>query len=320
MCRARILRASGSRWVGFGTQDACPTDECMGDISPEFVRKIADEVLAALRQRGVEASSGGGAGAGAGGGPVEVHPPVGVCTGDYSKFPELAGKVTSPVGTAAPAPASPAYALTGIVTAKQLQAAMDKAPDGVAVLAAGARLTPLANDLARQKPGKVRRAGEAAVAGGNSAANPSVGAATGTWAWWVDDQCPVVGQATAARKEHLRYIAVNRSPGAASAVEVVGRVAELIKSRQVSGAILFVSRPSRAVCLANRSPLLRAVQASHPQGLRDAIEDLSPNVLVIEHTRAKPESLAEMVDVVMRSNPRPIAAVERALHELHGRR
>ncbi|MCC7408465.1 MAG: hypothetical protein IT442_10360 [Phycisphaeraceae bacterium] len=291
----------------------------MADISPELVRKIADEVLAALRQRGVEASSGGGGG----GGTVEVHPPVGVCTGDYSKFPELAGKVTP-----ATAPVTTTNVLTGIVTARQLQEAMNKSVDGVAVLAAGARLTPLANDLARQKPSKVRRAGEQGGGDLRSPAKQGDAAAGvvatntfgGTWAWWVDDQCPVVGQVTTARKEHLRYIAVNRSPGAASAVEVVGRVVELIKGRKVSGAILFVSRPSRAVCLANRSPLLRAVQASHPQGLRDAIEDLSPNVLVIEHTRVKPEAMLEMVDVMMRSNPRPIAAVERALNELHGRR
>ncbi len=109
--------------------------------------------------------------------PAEIRPPAGVCTGDYSKFPELAGRLHSkadPGASAAvdgvrnpqvtsqqasrqaPAPTVPAP-LTGIVTENQLLAAMAAAPNG-AILAADARLTPLAQDLARRYPDRVRRA------------------------------------------------------------------------------------------------------------------------------------------------------------------
>jgi hypothetical protein len=66
-------------------------EECrVADIDPNLVRTIAEQVLAAIRG----ASAGGGGGAGMA--PVQVHPPIGQCTGDYSKFPELKGMVGAP--------------------------------------------------------------------------------------------------------------------------------------------------------------------------------------------------------------------------------
>ena len=55
---------------------------------PQLVQLITQEVIRILQKRGQAPFSP----------PVaahnsEVRPPIGICTGDYSKFPELAGKI-----------------------------------------------------------------------------------------------------------------------------------------------------------------------------------------------------------------------------------
>src|SRR5690606_12906424 len=121
----------------------------------ELVQKIAQQVLRAIQAQAGEAAGGPKAE-----GPAPIQPPAGVCTGDYSKFPELVGRSVGARPQAAPT----VIALSGIVTAAQLEAAIKASSDGVAVLAPDARLTPLANDLVRQKPGCIRRADAAPAA------------------------------------------------------------------------------------------------------------------------------------------------------------
>ena len=73
---------------------------------------------------------------------ASINPPIGQCTGDYSKFPELEGKLYNTASPAqsgptqsAPTAAAPALApppsqpiaMTGIITANQLQQALDAA-------------------------------------------------------------------------------------------------------------------------------------------------------------------------------------------------
>jgi hypothetical protein len=144
----------------------------MTDQEIQLVQMVAAQVIAVLRERGVV---GGGAISGHATGAVDIKPPIGICTGDYSKFPELAGRLFGDSGGAlsqneqnakpqAAMNAAEPIALSGIVTASQLQAAMDAAADGVALLAADARLSPLANDLARKDPRRIRRAGASSPA------------------------------------------------------------------------------------------------------------------------------------------------------------
>jgi hypothetical protein len=65
----------------------------MADVDPRLVEAIAAQVMAALA--GIRAAGGGAAGGGPSA-PVQVHAPIGTCTGDYSKFPELRGMQGAP--------------------------------------------------------------------------------------------------------------------------------------------------------------------------------------------------------------------------------
>jgi hypothetical protein len=74
----------------------------MADVDPRLVQAIAAQVVAALAGR---PRPDGGPSA-----PVEVHAPIGQCTGDYSKFPELRGMqgAPGPQATSATPPSAPA--------------------------------------------------------------------------------------------------------------------------------------------------------------------------------------------------------------------
>jgi hypothetical protein len=270
----------------------------VNDDERQLVQNIAREVLATLRERGVALS----------GEPrADIHPPIGVCTGDYSQFPELAGKLH---GGAPPASAlSQPIPLTGIITANQLEAAMKAAPNGVAVLAIDARLTPLANDIARQHVGRIRRL-DAQAAG-----SIQVDTAGLPWLWWIDGSCPVVQEVTAQRRDRLRQSGAGITPAALS--NVVRELAGAIKTRRIAGGILFVHNAARATCLANRCPSIRAVVATCGEAVEQGITELGANVLIVEYPHHGLRSISAMVDRLMQQPPKPPPAVERDLADLH---
>lgn len=282
----------------------------MTDLELQLVKAITQQVLAVLRERGLAGGDGAAARA-------EIHPPVGQCTGDYSKFPELAGRLS---GAAAQPSAKPAEAqalaqaktepipLAGIVTANQLQAAMAAAADGVAVLSAEARLTPLANDMLRKDPKRVRRV----TAGGAARA---VDPAALPWMWWIDGSCPVVQEVTTQRRERLRPASASHTPGALT--QVVRDLAEAIRNRRVAGGLLFVHNAARATCMANRCASIRAVVATCGEAVEQGIQDLGANVLVIEYPHHGLRSASAMVDRMLQQPPQAPAAVERDLADLH---
>ena len=244
-----------------------------------------------------------------------ISPPIGVCTGDYSQFPELAGRnvgaaprvaaspVPSPAVTAEPLP------LTGIITANQLQAAMDGAPDQVARLAADARLSPLASDLARQFPQRVLRVKGSGQRSAHTAQAPA------TWLWWADGPCSAVDDIVSQRGGTLLAASGSRSAG--SLVQVVRDVSASIKSNRVAGAILFVSTAARAMCLANRCLAIRAVVGTCDGAVEQGINELGANVLVLEYPFVGARAMAAMIDRFTQQPPQPSAAVERLLAELH---
>ena len=122
----------------------------MDEKTRQLVQSITEQVIATLLQQEGQ-SSAAPSETTPRPGPVVIRAPVGVCTGDYSKFPELAGRqvgASPPAGTLPDGAAPSPIPLSGIVTASQLQGAMHAASDGVAALTSDARLTPLANDLA----------------------------------------------------------------------------------------------------------------------------------------------------------------------------
>jgi ribose 5-phosphate isomerase RpiB len=279
------------------------------DPDPELVETIVGEVLRALEARRASAGEGASSGPARGSAsePVSVRPPVGVCMGNYSQFPELKGRLYGSAGGSQPnGPGAAPAPLEGIVTARRLQEAMAGAADGAVDLTPGARLTPLAQDLVRERPRCVRRVASAA-------ARP----ASAPWLWWIEGACGTVERLAGARGETLQTL---NAPREASALpDVVRRLADAVRQGRASGGILFAPTAARALCHANRHPALRAAPGTCPEAVDQAIAELGANVLVVEPCYHGAEQIAAMVDRMTARPPavpegerRALAATERA--------
>ncbi len=341
----------------------------------QLVELITQQVLALLRQGDASRT------ASASSDPVPhtapIHPPIGQCTGDYSKFPELAGKLygnASPASLAvaaaaakavksntsiqpdggdiintnlrAPSPmastpgaravgvtpgidASPfePLPLTGIITANQLQEAIKASPDGTVLLAADARLTPLANDFARQKKNKIHRASASGAGHAASSSTPShstsvakpahsVGGSSpvNQWLWWIEGGCPIVRDVTQSFGLTLRPIAAGPTGGALP--QVVRELARAVKARQASGGILFVPSASKAVCMANRCQSLRAIVGTCGEAVEQGLREIGANVLIIEYPHHGHRSTIAMLERFTQQLPVIPASVERMLVDM----
>jgi len=257
---------------------------------------------------------------GAGPRPVTVRPPIGVCTGDYSQFPELAGRLGGGVSrdeadasASEPTGDEDAGALRGVVTASRLQEAAASGKGGVARLASDAKLTPLAIDWARANPARVKRVNGAA-AGASVASGELAGATAGAWVWWMDGHCPAVQKATSRRRDRWTPFAA-ASTGSALA-SVVKDLARAIASGRVAGAVLFVPSAARAVCYANRCAAIRAVVATCGEAVEQGIEELGANVFIVEYPHHGVRSIEAMVDRALETRPTAPAAVARQLEAL----
>lgn len=283
----------------------------MSKQDEQLISAIVQQVLAVLRERGVKAGGAGASGGTGGGVPrADVRPPLGTCTGDYSKFPELnrnRAELSDP-GSAKP---QAALVLTGIVTASQLQQAIGDSADGVATLAAEARLTPLANDFARQHPQKIRRAS----AGGDAVATSPSPAAALPWLWWIEGACPVVQKLTAERQSLLRPMSSGRV--ASSLGQVIRDLAGSIKAKTAQGGLLFVPNAARAMCMANRCPSLRAVVGTCTEAVEQGVRELGANVLVVEYVHHGPRAMEAMVDRMLQQSPSVPPAMQRELADLN---
>ena len=269
----------------------------MDDKHRQLVQLAAAEVVKVMRERGMIAPGSALAVSAVNGGEAAapISPPPGTCT------------------AAAPAPAATAP-LAGIVTASRLQEAMDAAGDGVAVLAPDARLSPLANDLARQHGRRVRRISAADLKAGAEGADGASPAASGPWLYWIMRTCPVADKIIAERRHALTPMAVSRDAGALP--QVMRDLAGAIKSGTTPGGILFVPSAARAMCYANRCPSIRAVVGTCDKAVEQGIDELGANVLVIEYPHHGPASMAASVDRMIMQPPRVSPQVLRELSEL----
>jgi len=273
----------------------------------KLVELITQEVINILRQRGSAPATGQRESR------VEVHPPIGTCTGDYSKFPELAGQSMTPASPAASLPATsgdPAP-LTGFVTANQLQEAINASGEGIALLSPDAKLTPLANDFVRQHPEKIKRASslESRPSGGGGSV------AASSWLWWIDGACPAAQQVVSERSGQLRAMAMSRSQS--SLGQVVRELASSIKAGSVDGGVLFVHNAARAMCFANRCASIRAVVGTCGEAVEQGVNEMGANVLVLEYPHHGHRAMAGMVDRMLQQPPRIPPAVQRELADLH---
>lgn len=266
---------------------------------------------------------------------ADVRPPIGQCTGDYSKFPELAGRLTSAPPASSPTPTKPSEAtpteqsfvpqgpppLTGIVTARQLEDAIRRSVNGKVVLAADARLSPLASDLVREKGDKIVRAtvtGAIVESGGASTAGGKQSAASNAiapWLWWIDGFCPAVqGMTTRYRQQMAPFGAGLGSNSLAALVEDLSRA---VRSGRAKGGMLFVEQGAKALCYVNRCRSLRGVLGTCVDAVNNAVVDLAPNVLVVEYPYTTPDVMVSMVQRMLGSDTKPSAMLARDLAALH---
>src|SRR5271154_5299603 len=208
----------------------------MADVDPNLVKAIAEQVLAAIR-----VASGGG-----GSSPTEVHAPIGQCTGDYSKFPELKGIQTAPgpekekgnvMGMPsgpplAPAPQGmvpvPVTALKGVVTVSHLRGVR-----GPIRLAKGAILTPLAQDYIKDKNLNVMTDEQATPVSANAGVAPG----NAPTFWWIDGQCPSVAKVIEVLRPNALASRERSSPD--SLRSVIKELAGLVKGKKGTDGLLF---------------------------------------------------------------------------------
>ena len=264
----------------------------MDDKQREIVQRVAAEVVKVLRDREMVAP---GSATGSVAPPAQISPPIGTCT----------------AGDSTPQPTTSVVPLTGIVTARQLQEAMDAADDGVAVLATDARLSPLANDLARQHKELIRRASACDVGAPRSGAQAS---ADSPWLYWIMGRCSVAERIIVERPGRLSKM--NASPTPDALPQVLRDLAGAVKGRSAPGGVLFVSSAARVACYANRCPSIRAVVGTCSKAVEQGVDDLGANVLVIEYAHHGPESMGAMVDRMIQQVPNVPPQVQRDLGDL----
>jgi ribose 5-phosphate isomerase RpiB len=188
--------------------------------------------------------------------------------------------------------------LTGVITASRLAGL-----EGTIYLAAGAKLSPLAVDLVKQRGLQIQTI--------SAAPKP---ATTTSWIYWMQGHCPSAARAI----EQLRGKAVAdvRTAASQQLPAVIRAVAKEFAGGQTRLAVLFVPSAARAVCLANRCANLRAIVGTCRQAVQEGIELLGANVLVLEYPHHGFKSMDELVRLFLTSSGRAPKDVESQLTEL----
>ena len=261
----------------------------------QLVQWITEQVLAALKGAGVADGSEARR--------AEIHPPIGVCTGDYSQFTDRPDLIN-----AAESHEPQVSLLGGIVTVAQLQEAIDGSADRIATLAPDARLTPLAADFAREHPEKIQRGTT------STTRSTQAGMAAVPWLWWSDSHCPAVQHTADAHRQHLRPSAAPRSES--GLLQIVRDLKSGIQSRALSGGLLFVASAARASLFANRCSEIRAVVANCENVVQEAVNSLSANVLIVEYPYVNEQKMSAMVAAMLAGTPKASPHLARELADL----
>ena len=276
----------------------------MNQVDPQLVQTIADLVVEALSSRDGAAAA-------------AVRPPAGLCTaGDGSSQPSEASTIkTVTVSNQHDAkrvvPTKDRPLLDGIITSHRLEDAIASSPDGVVVLAMGARLTPLAQDIVRANPTRIRRENVSEQGATLKHLNHGL-----PWAWWTCCQCDVIQQVVSERAGMLLPLAVPRQSSAIA--EAVMDADAMIRSGRVAGAVLFVRQAARPMCLANRRRALRAVLGHCDEAVQHAIHAIGANTLILEYPYVSYEQIATRMDLVMRSKTQAPTEMKRYLASVEG--
>lgn len=201
-----------------------------------------------------------------------------------------------------------------IFTARQLED-MHRAT-GQIVLPYRARLTPLAKDWLKARQIAVGysevkvEATKAPVAGKQSKLEvlPIL--------WWCDGQAGSAKAAvtSAAKELSLDQMAISQDGKQLSAA--IKLLVAQVNANKIAGGVLLAKNPAAAVLYANRNAALRAVAASTLAALDEAMNALSPNVLVIEHTRLTVQQIKNMILRFGRGGPAASESLQSDLKEM----
>lgn len=266
-------------------------------MDEQLVQTIADLVMAALNKQALASA--------------RVGPPAGLCTaGDGPAAKPAAVSHQQPVVAAPPTTDRPA--LTGIITANQLQDAIRTARNKAVLLAADAKLTPLAQDLVRANPDCVKRQNISAADANLRKLNHGL-----PWSWWTCCQCDSVRRIIAKRSGAMIPITVPRQASSIAEAVMAGDAA--VRNGRSAGVVLFVKHAARAMCLANRRRSLRAVLGNCDEAVALGVHEIGANVLVLEFPYLTYEEMAARVDIVMRSEAKPSGEMSRLLREVEAR-
>jgi len=194
-----------------------------------------------------------------------------------------------------------------IYTARQLEDIHRAA--GQIVLPYRARLTPLAKDWLKARQIAV---GYSEANAANLAEPKQSKLAAMPMLWWCDGPAGSARAAvtSAAREISLDQMAVGQLPAA------IKMLVAQVKTKKIAGGVLLVKNPSLALLYANRNAVLRAIAASTLLAMDEAMNAVSPNVLVIEHTRLTVQQIKNMILRFARSGPGPSESLQNDLKEM----
>ncbi len=255
------------------------------DVNPQLVEKITKAVLAALARQADE--------------------PRTSLPGDMGGRAPDAAALRQPTGPAPLRAAAPALAagpaLTGVVTAKRLAGL-----EGTIYLAPGARLSPLAQDLVKQRGLRVQ-----AIAANEMKKSDAEGS---SWLYWMQGHCPsalrVIEQFRGRLLEGIQGTSGEQLPA------VIRSLNRIIAGGRGKLAVLFVPAAAPAICLANRCANLRAVVGTGRRAVQEGIDLLGANVLVLEYPQHGFLAMAELMELFLISSGAAPAPLQRQLAQL----
>jgi hypothetical protein len=198
-----------------------------------------------------------------------------------------------------------------IFTARQLED-MHRA-QGQIVLPYQARLTPLAKDWCKAKQIAV---GYSAVDLPKKNEPAQAKSAPLPMLWWCDGPAGSARAAMTSAAKELSLEQMNPGPDPKQLPAVIKLLVSQVKSNKVAGGVLLVKNAAAPLLYANRNAVLRAVSASTLISLGEAMNAVSPNVLVIEHTRLTVQQIKNMILRFGRSNPGPGESLQSDLKEM----
>jgi ribose 5-phosphate isomerase RpiB len=174
-----------------------------------------------------------------------------------------------------------------IYTQRQLESLLKI--HGQIVLPYRARLSPLAQDWVQSKKIAIGYSDSDSSAISHSSKPASIAeptpavSMTGGFGWWCDGPC---GPSKAAiisleREANLRMLDIPQHES--NTVQAIKTIAQKLKTKEISGAIVMVKTGAAAVVYANRCPSIRAILGTCIDAVDQGLRLVGANVLVIEH-------------------------------------